>query len=86
MWVFLLHTTYCQNVIHYFTNCISEAEEEVKRIKLSVMKTEDEKQAQNELAIRGAFSGDSAVTALFRFPLFMRCIALECDPSFEVLK
>ena len=45
MWVFLLHTTYCQNVIHYFTNCISEAEEEVKRIKLSVMKTEDEKQA-----------------------------------------
>ena len=47
--------------------------------------TEDEKQAQNELAIRGTFSGDSAVTALFRFPLFMRCIALECDPSFEVL-
>ena len=48
--------------------------------------TKDGKQAQNELAIRGTFSGDGAVTALFRFPLFMRCIALECDPSFEVLK
>ena len=47
---------------------------------------EDEKQAQTELAIRGTFSEDSAVTALFRFPLFMRCIALECGPSFEVLK
>ena len=50
------------------------------------LETEDEKQAQNELAIRGTFSEDSAVTALFRFPLFMRCIALECDPSLEVLK
>ena len=48
--------------------------------------TEEEKQAQNELAIRGRFLGDSAVTALFRFSLFMLCIALECDSSFEVLK